>query len=154
GPFGSDVRAELADPAKCNSLGVCQSGIPVATRGSVKSRLNNYINAAAFGSVPCIGGTIQGDCAGSGGGTGFGNSAVGIITGPGQHNWDVALIKNTKVGGLREDANLQFRAEFFNVWNHAQFDPPFNTLNAPNFGVIVSTSTPPRIIQFALKYSF
>ena len=154
GPFGSDVRAELASPVRCNALGVCQSGIPIATSGSVKSRVNNYINQAAFINEPCIGGTVEGNCAGSGGGTGFGNSAVSSIMGPGQNNWDMSIIKNTKVGGLREDAVLQFRAEFFNVWNHTQFNPPSNTRNQPSFGVISSTSVPPRIVQFALKYSF
>jgi hypothetical protein len=154
GPFGSDVRAELADPVDCNSLGVCKSRIPVATSGSVQSRLNNYINQAAFTDVPCIGGTVQGNCLGSGGGYGFGNSGVGIISGPGQNNWDISVMKDTKIGGLRRDASLQFRAEFFNVWNHPQFNPPSNSRNQPNFGVITSTSVPPRIIQFGLKYLF
>ena len=59
-------------------------------------------------------------------GTGFGNSGVGIMSCCTQFNFDCGIIKNTIVGGLREDANLQFRVEFFNLWNHAQFNPPGN----------------------------
>jgi hypothetical protein len=44
--------------------------------------------------------------------TGYGNSGVGIILGPGQFNWDMSLVKTTTVGGLREDATLQFRTGF------------------------------------------
>jgi hypothetical protein len=146
------VRAELADPVNCNSQGVCQSGIPVATPGSVKSRLGNYINQAAFVATPCIGGTVQGACATSGGGTSFGDSGVGIISGPGQFNWDMSIIKNTKI---TEGTSLQFRTEFYNAFNHAQFDPPGDDRNTPaTYGVITQSSVPPRIIQFGLKFLF
>jgi hypothetical protein len=88
-----------------------------------------------------------------GAGTGFGNSGVGIISGPGQLNFDMALIKDTK---LWEGGTLQFRTEFFNVFNHAQFAPPFGVdASTPStFGVITSTSTTPRVIQFGLKLLF
>ena len=80
------------------------------------------------------------------------------MLGPGQFNFDAALLKTTKVGGLREDARLEFRAEFFNAFNHPQFSLPGSTLTngVPNgaFGVITTTSVGPRIMQFALKYIF
>jgi hypothetical protein len=68
----------------------------------------------------------------------------------------MALLKSTK---LWEHGTLQFRAEFYNIWNHPQFDPPFgnnvsNTSAATPFGIITSTSTTPRVIQFGLKYLF
>ncbi len=75
---GSGIRAELnpANTGTCNSFGVCQ-GIGLSTTGSTEFRaLHGFINPAAFTSAPCIGGTVQGNCAGSGGGTGFGNSAA------------------------------------------------------------------------------
>jgi hypothetical protein len=87
-------------------------------------------------------------------GRGFGNSGIGSIMGPGQHNWDMAILKNTKVGGLREDATLQFRAEFFNIWNHAQFGNVQNNINAAAFGTISRTSVPGRVVQFGVKYVF
>jgi len=59
------------------------------------------------------------------------------------------------VGGIREDGTLQFRAEFFNVFNHAQFSNPAVAVDsAASFGQITSTSVNPRLIQFALKYAF
>jgi hypothetical protein len=151
GPY---VRAQFADPVNCNSLGNCKSGTPLNTSGSMFSRVNGFINPAAFTAPPCIGGTVQGDCGGSGGGSGFGNSGVGIMRCCTQLNFDMSIIKNTKVGGLREDANLQFRAEFYNIFNHTQFDQPANDFNSNTFGLISRTAVPPRILQFGLKYTF
>jgi hypothetical protein len=122
----------------------------VATAGGVEARLGGsilggpgYFNKAAFGTTPVIGN-----------GTGYGNSGIGINPGPGQFNWDLSLAKMTKVGGLREDATLQFRTEFFNVFNHAQFNNPAVNVALGSFGQITSTSVNPRLIQFALKYAF
>jgi hypothetical protein len=126
----------------------------------------SIINAAAFTSAPLFGGTpsshpgpFTGACTGANPqfvlcGTGFGNSGVGIMSCCTQLNFDAAIIKNTTVGGLREDATLQFRAEFFNLWNHAQFNEPGNAFGGANFGVITSSAVPGRILQFGLKYSF
>jgi Carboxypeptidase regulatory-like domain/TonB-dependent Receptor Plug Domain len=159
---GCNIRAQFvpANAGQCNSSGVC-GGVGVATSGSNDQRvvrgLNNqaggsWIKASAFTSTPCIGGTIAGSCATSGGGTGFGDSGVGIVMGPGQHNWDFTAIKNTKV---TEGTSLQFRAEFYNLWNHPQFNNPANAVStAATFGTITSSSVPPRVVQFALKFSF
>jgi hypothetical protein len=128
------------------------SAANAGTSGGVEARLGGsvlggpgYINTAAFCATPVIGN-----------GTGYGDSGVGIILGPGQFNWDLALVKTTKVGGLREDAALQFRAEFFNAFNHAQFNNPavVDVSKTTTVGQITSTSVNPRLIQFALKYVF
>jgi hypothetical protein len=174
-PFGGGgVRTELADPVNCNHFGVCQSGVSTATSGGDGSRLggafggNGWINPNAFGSLtgpggsfvatppPCIGGSAQGDCAGliAGdipGATGFGNSAIGSVMGPGQNNWDFSLMKTTKI---TEGLSFQFRTEFYNIWNHAQFNPPVNNVADTTFGQIQSSSVPPRIMQFAVKFLF
>jgi hypothetical protein len=86
-------------------------------------------------------------------GTGWGNSPVGIITGPGQWNWDMSLQKNTKI---TEWGTLQFRAEFYNIWNHPQFSNPLSTtaFGGATFGQINSTDVSPRVIQFGLKFLF
>jgi hypothetical protein len=97
-----------------------------------------------------------------GNGTGWGNSGLGILLGPGQFNWDMSLTKVTKVGGIHENATVQFRAEFFNAFNHPQFNPPGSGTNglstidisSSNVGQITSASVNPRLIQFALKYVF
>jgi hypothetical protein len=83
--------------------------------------------------------------------TGFGNTGNGILLGPGQYNWDFALAKLTKV---HEGQTIQFRAEFFNLFNHPQFSNPNLTVNTSTFGQISSASVSSRIIQLALKYSF
>ena len=82
---------------------------------------------------------------------------MGAILGPGQFNWDASLAKVTKVGGITEGATLLFRAEFFNAFNHAQFNAPSGNqvdVSKTNFGQITSTSVNPRLIQLALKYVF
>jgi hypothetical protein len=156
---GCNVRAQLAssNTGACRADGVC-NGTGLATSGSTTARVLNglaggpgWINGAAFTSTPCIGGTVPGNCAGSGGGTGFGNSMVGAIMGPGQNNWDMSFQKNTKI---TEALNVQFRAEFYNIWNHAQFNPPANNVAAGTLGHITSSSVPPRVVQFALKFVF
>jgi hypothetical protein len=168
-------RAELADPIDCNAVtGNCKPGPaqPLATSGSLVSRVLNglaggpgLINPNAFTLAPEFGGTPTGvedptgACTGTnpafvGCGTGFGNSGVGIMRCCVQLNFDAAIIKNTIVGGLREDANLQFRAEFFNLFNHAQFNEPGNAYQGTGFGEITSSSVPGRILQFGLKYVF
>jgi hypothetical protein len=140
----------------------------IATSGGVESRLGGanggpgYFNKAAFTTIPVIGATpgVPGT-----GGTGWGNAGLGLLLGPGQFNWDVSLSKTTKVGGIREGATLQFRAELFNAFNHAQFNAPgvgTNSLstgagvdvNNATFGQITSTSVNPRLVQFGLKYIF
>jgi hypothetical protein len=166
---GAYGRAELAEPVKCNQFGVCQSGVNVRATGSLLKLVESgqpVINTAAFGSLPVFGGVASGApgpftgaCTGPNPqfvqcGTGFGNSTTGIMSCCTQFNFDMGIIKNTTVGGIREDATLQFRAEFFNLFNHAQFNPPANVLNAAAFGEITSSSVPGRILQFGLKYSF
>jgi Carboxypeptidase regulatory-like domain len=123
----------------------------VATPGSVQSRINGYLNASAFCTVPNTGavGTDPGA-------SGYGNTGRNIILGPGQFNFDMSLQKKTVIGGLREDASLEFRADFFNAFNHPQFSNPANSNVASpgTFGVITTTSVAPRILQFGLKYLF
>ena len=77
----------------------------------------------------------------------FGNSGAYILTGPGANNWDLALEKNVQ---LRESTRLQFRAELFNAWNHAQFLNPDSTVGDVNFGQVTQVRAP-RQIQFGLK---
>jgi hypothetical protein len=122
--------------------------------GSITQRLGGnsggpgYFNASSFCAAPT--GGIYGN------GTGFGNTGVGILLGPGQFNWDLTLVKTTRIS---ERQSVIFRAEFFNAFNHPQFSNPFSSTPGevslgPTFGQITSTSVNPRIIQLALKYMF
>jgi hypothetical protein len=134
----------------------------LATSGSPKQRLGGanagtgYFNSAAF-IVNTAGLPITGAIGGVGGGIGWGNSGYGTVLGPGQFNFDATLQKTTKVGRIHEDATLVFRTEFFNAFNHAQFNNPTGSqldVSKSSFGQITSTSVNPRLIQFGLKYSF
>ena len=75
--------------------------------------------------------------------------------GPGQFNFDATLGKITRVGGVHENAILNFRVEFFNMLNHPQFSTPASLeFSSSAFGQITSASVNPRLIQLALKYQF
>ena len=80
----------------------------------------------------------------------FGNSGRNILFGPGLANVDFSALKNFTV--YRESV-LQFRAEFFNLFNHPNFNLPANRLTQSTYGRI-TTAMDPRILQFALKYRF
>lgn len=73
-----------------------------------------------------------------------------ICCGPGIANWDMTLIKDTK---LNERWNIEFRAEFFNLLNHTQFYNPDGNISDSTFGQ-VQNAHDPRLLQFALKLSF
>jgi hypothetical protein len=82
-----------------------------------------------------------------------GNVMRRFFSGPGIYNFDMALLKDTKI---TERVSAQFRAEAFNVFNHAQFNNPsgnFNNSGAGGFGFVTS-SRDPRIMQLAVKFLF
>jgi Carboxypeptidase regulatory-like domain len=78
-----------------------------------------------------------------------GDSNRRFFGGPGINNWDFALLKNTQI---TERMNLQFRAEYFNIFNHAQFNTVTGDILG-NFGQVTGAADP-RIGQVALKFSF
>ena len=80
----------------------------------------------------------------------FGNAGRNIARGPAFTNFDASLTRNFT---LTEGVRLQFRAESFNVANHANLGLPVADLNSPNFGKIL-TAASPRLMQFALKLFF
>ena len=82
----------------------------------------------------------------------FGDAGVGIVRAPKYFNLDVSLGKKFRLGGSKY---VDFRAEFFNFLNHPSFNPPAVNFSAPNtFGRITSTISPPRNLEFALKFYF
>jgi hypothetical protein len=135
-----------------------RTGSSPLTHGSLFTRVvtNGYLDANAFTRAPeAPNGTGLAD-------QDFGNSGVGIVRGPGQHNLDMAV---ERIFPVKESSSFRFRAEFFNLTNTPQFANPSTNLGygdptLPNptasasFGRITSTATNPRIIQFAAKYIF
>lgn len=89
-------------------------------------------------------------------GTGVLNSTVAvsgrnILSGPKFGNLDFAVHKDTK---LTERTDLQFRAEFFNLFNTAHLDIPSNNISASTFGSILDDVSNPRQVQLALRFNF
>jgi hypothetical protein len=87
-----------------------------------------------------------------------GNLGRDVAIGPGLFNMNFSVFKNNYIKTISEQFNIQFRAEMFNVLNHANFAPsgflsPFNADGTPtsNFGQITATQTDNRVIQLALK---
>ena len=119
----------------------------VSLRPQGGSTIGQWINPAAF-SVPAIGT--------------FGDAPRDVARGPGAWQMDLGTAKRIP---LSEKARLEFRAEFFNVFNHPQYGLPQATFGVQGFGTItqtVNTTTPvspigagtPREIQFAAKVAF
>src|SRR5581483_8376558 len=80
----------------------------------------------------------------------FGNCGTGLIHGPSENTWNWALYKTFPVG---ERLKAQFRAEFFNIWNHPSFSNVSTNYGAGDFGQVTS-ALDPRIIEFALRLDF
>ena len=122
-----------ANAALGNRRADCIGGdqlVPNGERGP-----NNWINRAAFTTAPD---TRRGTC------------GVGTVEGPGAQTWDFSLRRRFAV---TERFNLQFQADIFNAFNRTNFRDLESNLNNGGFGQI-STSGPPRNIQFGLKLTF
>ena len=126
--------------------------------------INQWFNPDAFQVVTCQVDALADRCH-------YGNAGNGILEGPGFKNLDASLFKNF---AIKESAKVQFRAEFFNIFNSPNFNPPNSALTAttaflPNTaggvfpsqsgrvqgpGAITSLVAPMRIIQFGMKFLF
>jgi hypothetical protein len=86
----------------------------------------------------------------------FGTLGRNTFRGPGFRDFDMALIKDTAFGhrGKGELANIQFRAELFNIFNEVNFGLPSNIARGSGFGIISRTSGPSRQIQFSVKLNY
>lgn len=141
----SGLPIDIVDSAGGSLFGVTTSRASLAPgatfstaegHGSTQSRLNRFFNTDAFRPAGLL----------------FGNLGRNVLRGPNQRNVDFSLIKTTPV---TEKQHIEFRAEFLNIFNFVNFANPGSNIAAPQtFGVITSTSTGARTIQFALKYNF
>ncbi len=110
--------------------------------------------------TPCVPGTFFNTCAFTDPAPGsFGNVGINTVRGPGLQNWDMSFQKNFPIG---ESRRLEFRADMFNIFNHANFlfaqPGPQNSNNATVFGTpsfgYVTAARAPRQIQFGLKFYY
>jgi Carboxypeptidase regulatory-like domain len=121
------------------------NAIPGCTGGGSASRIAEWFNTTCFTAPPDFT---------------FGNEprVDPRLRAQGITNWDFAVFKRARFGS-NERLGLEFRTEFFNLFNRTQFAPPNTvccTANNPNFGVVTSTATGtnPRLVQFGLKFLF
>lgn len=80
----------------------------------------------------------------------FGNAAPGSLTGPSVVNFDMALYKDFSI---KEHQTIEFRSEFFNTFNHTNFNGIAAAFGTRNYGQVTSARDP-RILEFALRYRF
>ena len=133
---GRGIGSGLTSTTATNLFSNVNAGVNLTNPGETKDNLNAFINLAAFSKAPV--------------GT-FGNSGRGMFRGPGQWNVDYSLFKEFLI---TERWRTQFRTEFFNIFNHANFGNPNVSLDSPDYGTIRSTTVNARLIQFALRLSF
>lgn len=107
---------------------------------SGQQTINHWFNVAAF-AIPGQDGTPPYT---------FGNAGRNILRGPNLVNFDFSLFKNFSI---TERWKLQFRSEFFNLFNHPNFSLPNPAVDLPQAGIITGAASP-RLIQFALKLLF
>jgi len=164
--LNSDLGSKLASGWRVSTLGILRTGVtdtvhigtntfgngdftnqrPDCVAGvdpyAHPQTITDWLNPAAF-SMPAAGT--------------FGNCGRNTIYGPNFRNVDFSVLKETKLG---ESRNLEFRAEFFNIFNHPAFAQPDTTFGTASFGEIFNTlgrtlgAGTSRQIQFALKFSF
>jgi hypothetical protein len=165
-PFGSSWSRPvdtILGNWELNVIEKATSGFPIFIVDSANASLVNFENngnslnrpnqtcspngggstLAAFFSTSCFSAPAAGE---------LGNASRTPLSGPDFINTDFSVIKHFPV---TESFRIDFRAEFFNLFNHAQFGEPGSDLNSPTtFGAISSTVNNPRVIQFALKAAF
>jgi hypothetical protein len=158
---GNVISRKLVQGWQLNWIGTLQTGIPLAITSSVNTtqsqgggqrpnstgrsaklegpvtdRLNRYFDTAQFvNPAPYQFGNLP--------------RTLPDVLGPGLHNWDVSLIKETSIG---ERLRFQLRCEAFNIWNHPAFGNPGLTFGTASFGRInevANRANPARQIQLA-----
>jgi Carboxypeptidase regulatory-like domain/TonB dependent receptor len=116
------------------------SGCNQSEPGSREQRLGEWFNTACFSAPPAYG---------------FGDEARvdPHLRQDSVNNWNWAVFKKTYFGPS-ERMYLEFRTEFFNLFNRPQFGPPNTSFGSNTFGVVSSTVGNPRLIQFGMKFAF
>jgi len=153
-----NIYSGFTSPTNYDYAEVSCPASQLETKGNKAAKISSYFNLSCIQPFPVV------DPSGA---TGYGNAPVSPVYGPRQADFDMALVKETRI---REAANVEFRLESFNTFNHTQLSnpgtvgaaapPPGATLAqaakalSPTFGPITSTSVSPRVVQLALKFNF
>ena len=123
------------------------AGCDKGTSGSAVRRLTEWFNTACFTAPSGTTGGVQNNP------WTFGNEprVDATLRQQGVNNFDFAVFKRTTI---YERAEIEFRAELFNLFNHPQFGPPNGSLTSSTFGQVTNTVNLPRLVQFGLKFVF
>ncbi|HMF75855.1 MAG TPA: carboxypeptidase-like regulatory domain-containing protein [Bryobacteraceae bacterium] len=113
-------------------------GCDPATTGSAQQRVTAWFNAACFSAPPA---STFGN---------LGRTFTGVRT-AGIAQYDFSVFKAISV---TERLKIQFRTEFFNIFNRVQFGPPGQVRGNAQFGVVSTQLNPPRLVQFALRMNY
>jgi hypothetical protein len=146
-PLSIGGSGVLSSVPSSGSPRATRTGVTKPTQGSNESRLGQWFDTSVF--TPTSTYTYGND-----------SRTEPNLRWPGMNNFDFALFKNTRFGP-EEKLGLEFRAEFFNLFNRPQFSPPDTACCRPeqggsnsNFGVISAQYNLPRVIQFGLRLTF
>ncbi len=159
--FGTSTTGSLtglASPNFCSGFGNGN----VKNPGGPKANLGAYFNLGAFctPAVVPFGDPVGNPAAMILPATGYGDAGIGGVTGPGQFNWDISILKNTQI---TERVKMQFRTDFYNAFNHTQFSDPgsgafgsvgFVNVGNPTTNQITHANVNPRLIQFGVHFLF
>jgi hypothetical protein len=158
----SGLPVDIFDPAGGSLYGLFAGArpnwAPGANRRTAMSNVSPgyYFNPSAFAEATVQPGqpipsandptALAGDQ-----GTDIGNVGRNVLRGPAQSDVDFSVGKRFS---LTEPKNIEFRADFFNLPNHASRNNPVSDISSADFGKVLSFSSSPRIFQFALKFTF
>ncbi len=162
-PKYSGITGKLLDGWAASAIITYQSGFPIRVQTQDDLELESsyffedantpevtgkvqFVNPKTNGNLWFTSDNINDPAPGT-----FGNMPHSLCCGPALSNTDIALLKHTPIG---ERWSSEFRAEFFNAWNHTQFANPDGNFSDFTFGEILKTREDPRVIQFALKFLF
>ena len=176
-PSQRPMKAGPVDTGAGSFYGLSGGSAPLARPNLVGDPFSNvptgyYFNPFAFArpfvaagaAIPSSNGTATAGALG----TDIGNVTRNILRGPHQNNTDFSIIKRFNI---TEGKSLEFRGEFFNLFNSVNFANPISDLNAVaaasfnadgtikagaagRFGQIISASNNPRLVQFGFKFNF
>jgi hypothetical protein len=151
------VVDKLVGGWQVNAIGTFQSGTPLTvtappnnTGGFIAFRADRLCEGNLSGSERTLERWFDTSCFAVPAPGTIGASPRGAIIGPGLNNWDIAVVKDTAIG---EQKDVRFQAQFFNAFNHAQFNAPVTDASSPAFGRITS-ALQGRSVQLSLEFRF
>ena len=144
--FAAIVQAQTGNPVNVVTANSALTGVANTVRPSASGPIAIFANVDRWFDTSAVTAV-----------SGFGNLGRNVVIGPGFHNTDLSLSKNTR---LSDRIRLQFRAEAFDLFNHANFGQPGNVVGSPGFGRITNTRFPTgeagssRQVQLGMKLMF